>query len=430
MTHNPKTNNKMTIAIAGAGLSGLCAAQGLLNNGFDVQVYERDTSAHVRRQGYRITTDKYGVAALKRCLPPDLFELFLATGGKPGGHFRFLNKNLDEAFGFASQANGDADLEAPRQIDRGTLRALLLSGIEDRVHYSKAVEHAEETVNGVVIHFSDGTTAKTDLLVGADGIQSNIRQQILPDCAPEETGFVGIYGKTLLNQNGKSLMPTNLMTTGMIVFGKPGKAFFFTTMSFMQPPKEAFARLAPDQVPPTNEDYIMWAMVVPNQELPVEIWDSGPQFAYRQALTYVREYHPFLQKIVQAAEEEFTIVTGLNAAKHPINWKPSRITLMGDAVHIMPPFGAHGGNTALRDAALLTDKLRAAYNDDKAIQDVIGDYQTEMMDYAFKEVDSAKSLMKQSLNPNPLMYYVMQTILPTINSVAKGRFSKHFSSLV
>jgi 2-polyprenyl-6-methoxyphenol hydroxylase-like FAD-dependent oxidoreductase len=420
----------MTIVIAGAGLSGLCAAQGLLHSGFNVQVYERDVSAQVRRQGYRITTDKYGVAALKGCLPPHLFELFLATGGKPGGHFRFLNQNLDEAFGFAFKASGDADLEAPRQIDRGTLRALLLSGIEDRVHYSKTVERAEETADGVVIHFSDRTTAQADLLVGADGWQSNIRQQLLPDCTPEETGYVAIYGKTLLKQPGKSLMPKELLTTGMNVFGKPGRAFFFTTMSFTQSPKEAFALLAPDQLPPTNEDYIMWAMVVPKQMLPAEIWDQDAQASYQQALTSVREYHPFLQKIVQAAEVDFTIVTGLHVAVRPTNWMSSRITLMGDAVHIMPPFGAHGGNTALRDAALLTDKIRAAYNHNKAIQDVIDSYQREMMDYAFKEVDSAKSLMKQSLEPNPLMYWVIQTMLPTVNSVVKGRFSKHFSSLV
>ena len=174
----------------------------------------------------------------------------------------------------------------------------------------------------------------------------------------------------------------------------------------------------------------MWAMVVPKQLLPAEIWDQDAQAIYKQALTYVREYHPFLQKIVQAAEEDFTIVTGLNVGVRPTNWRSSRITLMGDAVHIMPPFGAHGGNTALRDAALLTNKLRAAHNQDKAIQDVIGSYQTEMMDYAFKEVDSAKSLMKQSLEPSPLMYWVLQAVLPTVNSVVRGRFSKHFSSLV
>jgi 2-polyprenyl-6-methoxyphenol hydroxylase-like FAD-dependent oxidoreductase len=40
----------------------------------------------------------------------------------------------------------------------------------------------------------------------------------------------------------------------------------------------------------------------------------------------------------------------------------ARATLMGDAVHAMPPFGAHGGNTALRDAALLGRKLTSAFN--------------------------------------------------------------------
>jgi NAD(P)-binding Rossmann-like domain len=85
MTGSPnQVGHNSSVAIVGAGLSGLCLAQSLLRAGFDVQVYERDPSPDARRKGYRITVHEHGIAALQRCLPPHLFELFLATVSPPG----------------------------------------------------------------------------------------------------------------------------------------------------------------------------------------------------------------------------------------------------------------------------------------------------------------------------------------------------------
>src|SRR5262245_65201426 len=115
------------IAVAGAGLSGLCLAQSLLGAGFDVQLYERDPSPLARRQGYRITVDQYGAAALKRCLPPHLFDLALATASAPDdvGYFRFTNHHLGEIFKLTFKH--DPQLSRPQglgQVDRATLRAI------------------------------------------------------------------------------------------------------------------------------------------------------------------------------------------------------------------------------------------------------------------------------------------------------------------
>src|SRR5215831_17458953 len=128
------------VAIAGAGLSGLCLAQALLRAGFDVHVYERDPSLQARRQGYRITIDHYGASALKRCLPPHLFALVLATASPPEdvGYFRFTNQQLGEIFTLTFKRDAQsADPELLGQVDRATLRTILLSGLEDRVHFGK-----------------------------------------------------------------------------------------------------------------------------------------------------------------------------------------------------------------------------------------------------------------------------------------------------
>ena len=82
------------VVIIGAGLGGLCLAQGLkrANIGFDV--YERDPAADSRLQGYRIRIDPSGQRALEACLPPELFALFRATTSISPKAGRFLTPQL------------------------------------------------------------------------------------------------------------------------------------------------------------------------------------------------------------------------------------------------------------------------------------------------------------------------------------------------
>jgi phytoene dehydrogenase-like protein len=109
MTGSPnQVGHHSSVAIVGAGLSGLCLAQSLFRAGFDVQVYERDPSPDARRQGYRITVHGHGIAALQRCLPRHLFELFLATVSptKAVGYFRFTRCVLKGDCGRARASTG------------------------------------------------------------------------------------------------------------------------------------------------------------------------------------------------------------------------------------------------------------------------------------------------------------------------------------
>src|SRR3981081_114085 len=63
------------LIVIGGGVGGLCLAQGLKKSGISVAVYERDTSARFRNQGYRISIQQDGARALRGCLPENLFRL-------------------------------------------------------------------------------------------------------------------------------------------------------------------------------------------------------------------------------------------------------------------------------------------------------------------------------------------------------------------
>lgn len=411
---------KISVAIAGAGLSGLCLAHSLLRTGFDVQVYERDPAPHARRQGYRITVDEYGLAALQRCLPPHLFKLFLATTSPTDetGYFRVTNHQLGEIFRltFKGDPSGN-DLRTPRQADRQTLRAIMLEGLQDKVHFGKEAVRAETASDEATLHFADGSYIHASVIVCADGVNSALRKQLLPDCEPEDTNSWGIYGRTLLVQNGHSLVPDRLKTSGVFAMGPSSRGLFFTTMRFREAPQTAFSRFGVDRIPPITDDYVMWGIVLPKEQSPKHQgkWSNETLLRFAQDIT--RDFHPVLQSFVDRADVDSTMAVKLKAAKEPSTWPVSRVTFMGDAVHVMPPTGSHGGNTALRDAALLAEKLEAAVIQGEALEKAIGSYQEEMSHYAFREVKSAKAMLKRFTIKNPFIGWVMMRAIPRIRSI-------------
>lgn len=410
----------VSVAIAGAGLSGLCLAQALVRAGFDVQIYERDAALDARRQGYRITVDQHGTAALKQCLPRHLFELVVATASVPEdvGYFRFTNQALGEIFKLTFKRDSQAvESQMLGQVDRGTLRAILLSGLEERVHFGKAAVRVETDADGATLHFADGSSARADVVVGGDGLHSELRKQLLPDCPTIDTGYRGIYGKTPLIQNGRSVVPETLENSGVFALGKTaGTGFFFTSMRFNEPPQSAFARVGIGQQAPENDDYVMWAMIFPQEQLPDDLWKLEAEALHQIAVEAVQDFHPTLRRFVECASVDYTIATALNAATRPQTWTASRATLMGDAVHVMPPLGAHGGNTALRDAALLADKLREAVQTHQPFEQAIQAYQDEMVSYAFKEVDSSTTMLRQMTTRNPIVRWAMLRAIPWVRS--------------
>ena len=412
-----------SVAIVGAGLAGLCVAQTLNQAGFHVQVYERDYSLHARRQGYRITVDKHGAAALKQCLPARLFEAVVATASSRSEtcYFRFTNQDLGEIFTRKFKPHRPSGgISAIGQVDRATLRTIMLSGLEGKVHFGKEATRVESASDGATLYFADTSSVRASLVLGADGVSSVLRRQILPGCPTIDTGSRAIYGKTPLIKDGRTLVPRSLENSGVTALGAPGRSFFFTSMRFKEDPQKVFARLVFDQEPPVTADYVMWAIVLPTAELPESAWELSARELHGLAIEAALDYHPLLRRLVDEADSDYTLATSLSAATRPKEWVATRTTLMGDAVHVMPPAGAHGGNTALRDAALLAQKLQDAARFGTPVAGAIQEYQDEMLIYAFKEVDRARAMLRRANVENPQVRWLMMRALPWLRSLTRA----------
>lgn len=103
--------------------------------------------------------------------------------------------------------------------------------------------------------------------------------------------------------------------------------------------------------------------------------------------------------MVAHARVEETFLVKVRTSSPVPAWTPSRVTLLGDAIHAMSPARGSGANTALRDAALLTRSLTTAASvDDPAVAlSMIGAYEASMRDYGFATVLASQRAERVSL---------------------------------
>jgi 2-polyprenyl-6-methoxyphenol hydroxylase-like FAD-dependent oxidoreductase len=344
--------------------------------------------------------------------------LALDTAGEPGGFFRFTNSRLRDAYTMRFTAGSDGG----RQMDRQVLRSVLMIGLDERIHYGKRAVAVEPiSADEMALQFADGTRTQASVIVGADGVGSALRSQILPGHEPAALGNSGIYGRTALIQNGRSVLPEVLRGSGVLAIGNtPGRAVFFTAMRFSQALLEAFERPASGQDVAGRGDYVMWGITLSDDERPPAGIESDPAALLSHARHLAEGFHPLVHQLISTADADASVVTSFSVGARPRGpraWALPRATLMGDAVHVMPPFGAHGGNTALRDAALLGEKLLAAARGEMSVELALALYQDEMVPYAFASVDRAATMMRRLGATGPVLRWIALEALPRLHRV-------------
>jgi 2-polyprenyl-6-methoxyphenol hydroxylase-like FAD-dependent oxidoreductase len=384
----------LRVAVVGGGLGGLCLGHGLRRAGADVIVYERDAALASRRQGYRLHLDARAGLALQRCLSAELFELFLATCGRPGKRFTVMSTGLRVLREVV--ADPDLDLSAPATLstsaDRQTLREVLAAGFDRQISFGCELTRYEAGADGVRLQFADGRHADSDLLVGADGVNSAVRRQYLPDAVIIDTGSRCIYGKTPLTEEALNLLPSALLDGfTAIVGGQVGMACGL--VQFRQRPERACGVTAPGVGLSPVGDYLMWTVSAGRERFGVpgaRLDELGPAALHGIATEMIRSWHPDLRGLVGMADTDDTFLVRIRASAPAPAWQPSRVTLLGDAIHAMSPAGGSGANTAMQDAALLCRALTDATTGGPALVAAIGEYEKQMREYGYAAVQASR----------------------------------------
>jgi 2-polyprenyl-6-methoxyphenol hydroxylase-like FAD-dependent oxidoreductase len=388
----------MHAMIIGAGTGGLALVHGLKRAGIGISVYERDLTPRDDQGGYRVGISPAGSRALKACVPPSVYELFVATCARAPRYFNMLTEHFSEVVCLEFEGEAADAVDGEKNVVRKTLRQVLLTGLEDNVSFGKKfVSYAHNPDGSVTASFEDGTVATGDVLIGADGAGSRARKQRLPHARHEETGIVSIAGKLPTTAESKALL-SDKMFNGMSMIMAP-KGFGAIIHSLEFAPNRAnvdFAARWPGFVDTINDDSIGWGLWGARQNFPKDPSTFGSEDLLRLAQELTLNWHPHMRRIIQMTHPSMVQFISVRTSVPLSPWESSNVTLLGDAIHTMTPGRGAGANTALRDAALLCKLLVEADHGHKPLVQAIQEYETEMLRYGTEAVIESKKQMNSN----------------------------------
>jgi 2-polyprenyl-6-methoxyphenol hydroxylase-like FAD-dependent oxidoreductase len=373
------------VAIVGGGIGGVALAVACLHRGIPFTLFERDNDFEARAQGYGLTLQQaskaiegLGIFSLEDGVISTR-HLVHTTEGKVIGEW-----------GIRKWISPDAKKSPKRtniHIARQSLRLALLKqlGGHEAIQWGHLlIDYKESENEGINLNFQVNGEIKTyqaDLVVGADGIRSSVRRQLIgEDITPlrylDCIVILGICPLSALEGIDSSLLDS---------------ATVFQTANGNER----------SYIMPYTADSVMWQLSFPMTEKEAkQLSAQGPQALKEEARRRTQWHDPIPQIIAATLEAQISgyPVYDRELLKPELLEKAGQITLIGDAAHPMSPFKGQGANQALLDALSLARRIAKGCKPlsqwrKKGIREsVLTEFESEMLKRsAVKVKDSAEA---------------------------------------
>ncbi|WP_414944431.1 FAD-dependent monooxygenase [Amycolatopsis sp. cmx-11-32] len=317
------------VAVVGAGIGGLAAAVALRRRGLEPTLY--DQAEEFAEVGAGVAIGANASRLLERL---GLGDALRADAVLPS-HAQFHRWAGGEVF--CSHELGDhytGRFGSPYYtVHRGHLHRLLLDGFADgALHLGHKCVSVTEDADGVELVFDNGVTTRADIVIGADGVHSALREALW---GPQEATFSGTSGL-------RGLTPIDHLPLGpgfdprkpaLWLFPGPGRHFIC--------------------YPVSGGRLINFLGVVPDRHWTQESWVTRGDVG--EAVAAFDGWNTVVTSILAGAR---SIGKWALYDREPLyRWSTSRVTLLGDAAHAMLPHHGQGANQAIEDAVVLAGQL-------------------------------------------------------------------------
>ena len=316
------------ILIAGAGIGGLSAASCLMKAGHHVEIHEQ--APELAEVGAGIQVSANAMHVLRHL---GLEEAITAVGVRPEAYV-FRLHDTGEVIQRFSLSQEELHGAPYTQLHRADLHDLLAARARELdpnvVRLNHKVTGFTESADGVELRFADGSSARGDLLIGADGLKSVVRAQMFGAAPATYTGDAAWRAVVPTER-----LPKNLLEQVMSVFmGPDGHVVCY------------YLR---------DGTLLNFVGIVETDEVSEESWTV--KLPWEELKAQYRGWHPALQTVIDAADKDQCYRWSLFNRPPIREWSTRRVTLLGDAAHPTLPYLAQGAAMAIEDGAVLTRAL-------------------------------------------------------------------------
>lgn len=301
----------------GAGIGGLSAAIALRRAGVEAVIVER--ASELEEIGAGLLLAANAIKALGRLGLADAVKGVGVTG-----RITEIRSWRGEVLSRLPMAELEERVGADtRAMHRADLQAMLLEEFGEKgVRLGAACTGFEQDEGGVVASFADGREESGDLLIGADGLRSTVRAQLLGDGPPRYAGYTAWRSVV---KPGRELVPA-------------GYAF------------ESWGRGARFTCAQIGRGRVYWAA---SRNAPAGERDETTGNKKSTILEIVRGWHEPIEELVEVTEDSAILRTDIYDRVPPKRWGEGRVALLGDAAHPMTPDLGQGACQAIEDAVVL-----------------------------------------------------------------------------
>jgi len=312
--------DKHKIIISGAGLGGLCAAACLIMDGHDVEVYEQAPELGEVGAGIQISANAMhvlnhiGVGQIlgERSVRPEAYTFCMGDTGEIIQSF--------ELSGAHERAHG-----APYyHVHRRDILDLLVDRVEE-----------------LTAHFANGASARCDILIGADGLKSAVREQM---CGPDNPVYTGdvAWRFTVATEDVKGVLPRIEQRLWMMPGGHAVTYFL------------------------RRGELVNFVGLIEKERPEEESWTT--KHSWDEIKADFEGWNEMLHGLIDKADKDACYLWALHIREPFEGWSTKRVTMLGDAVHATLPYLAQGAAMAFEDGAVLTRALQQCDTIEEALQ--------------------------------------------------------------
>jgi salicylate hydroxylase len=316
--------DRLHVAIVGGGIGGLFAAKALLAHGLDVAVYEQAPALGEVGAGVFLTPNS--MRHLRRLGLEAAVETVGARVGFESQYFRHDGAPIAPV-----QVTDSSGWNATFGMHRADLVTLLAEALPAGVvHTGHRCVGFAQTASAASLSFANGATAQADIVIGADGIHSELRPYVFPPSQPVFSGSVAYRG--LVAHDRLPDWPTERWQMWL----GPGKHFLV--------------------FPVRGGSLLNYVGFTKADEVMKESWTApGDPAALRREFA---GWDPRIGELLRHVE--ITFRWALYDREPLPTWTKGRLSLLGDAAHPMLPHLGQGANQSIEDGIALATILARA----------------------------------------------------------------------